>query len=364
MKIPIITLHFSINYGGALQAYAHCEAIRKVGHEPVLLDYCPAAYNLCYSPWKNWGLRSQLPLSRMYNRTLYALKYRKFKEFKRQYFPCSIKINSREELRAYVKANFDRIIVGSDQVWNTNYVIQRPECTYFLDFLKPEDGIRKFSFASCFGAKTQLPELESKLPHLLSEFEEVAVRNRFSAEMYTAYTGREAKVVSDPSALSDFSGLGNKRLLADDYLLVYGNNMEPTAELYERAKKVEGVNGIRILVLGGGRIKLRKQDVSKSYASPNDWVSAFKHARFLVTNSFHATQFAQKFKLPFVAYEDGELVHRLYSSLLEVGLADRLVGWQDPRSFNLDDVVDFSQSAKVMLSRYHESMAVLERYCS
>ena len=41
MKIGILTLHYAINQGAVLQAYALQEAVRKLGHDVEFIDYRP-----------------------------------------------------------------------------------------------------------------------------------------------------------------------------------------------------------------------------------------------------------------------------------------------------------------------------------
>ena len=41
MNVLITTMHRGYNYGSALQTYALSEAVRSIGHRPLLLDYTP-----------------------------------------------------------------------------------------------------------------------------------------------------------------------------------------------------------------------------------------------------------------------------------------------------------------------------------
>ena len=41
MRIGIVTHQLLNNYGGILQAYALQESLRKLGHEPITIDYLP-----------------------------------------------------------------------------------------------------------------------------------------------------------------------------------------------------------------------------------------------------------------------------------------------------------------------------------
>lgn len=46
MKILIVTMHRGNNYGSALQVYALSEALKNLGHFPLILDYIPKRINL------------------------------------------------------------------------------------------------------------------------------------------------------------------------------------------------------------------------------------------------------------------------------------------------------------------------------
>lgn len=41
MKIGLLTVHCSVNYGASLQAYALSEYLKKLGHDVTVIDYRP-----------------------------------------------------------------------------------------------------------------------------------------------------------------------------------------------------------------------------------------------------------------------------------------------------------------------------------
>ena len=49
MKIAVLTLRLHTNYGGILQAYALMQALKKLGHEPYLINNQPFKYRTWYS---------------------------------------------------------------------------------------------------------------------------------------------------------------------------------------------------------------------------------------------------------------------------------------------------------------------------
>lgn len=329
MQIPILTLHFSVNYGAVLQTYATCEAIRSLGHDPIVLDYTPPAYRTIYSPFRHWGFRQPDRWNRMRNQAVYVQKFLRLHRFQSRWLPLSPRLANRAAVRRYLLDNFDRVVVGSDQVWNTRFLRHAPETTYFLDFLRSDDPLRRHSFSSCFGSCMQLPDLEPTIRSSLRLFDSISVRNGFSANMVRSYAEREPEIVCDPTVLSDFTDIAGPSPTPEPYLLVYGVNMEPAARLYAVAKPVAQKHGLRIVVLGGGKICTRPGDMSMEVAPPEQWLAAFRHATCVVTNSFHGLHFAMKYHKPFFAFGGGESARRLTDLLASRGMLDRIASWHE-----------------------------------
>jgi len=137
MKIGIITQPLRTNYGGLLQAYALQTVLERMGHQVSILDV----------PYKKRLFLWKMPLvlaKRLILKYLLGRKLVVFAEFiyNKQIFTVSqytrlfiSKYLHRIEISNFNKldnANFDALVVGSDQVWRPRYNDDIYKC--FLDF--------------------------------------------------------------------------------------------------------------------------------------------------------------------------------------------------------------------------------------
>lgn len=153
MKIGIITQPLRTNYGGLLQAYALQTVLERMGHQVSILDV----------PYKKRLFLWKMPLvlaKRLILKYLLGRKLVVFAEFiyNKQIFTVSqytrlfiSKYLHRIEISNFNKldnANFDALVVGSDQVWRPRYNDDIYKC--FLDFAQSW-RVKRLSYAASFG---------------------------------------------------------------------------------------------------------------------------------------------------------------------------------------------------------------------
>lgn len=122
IRTATLTFHASHNYGSMLQAYALQRVLKKnidVENEIINLR-TPIQKSIYPNPMKiQCSLRGlvsficRIPILGGLNR-----KFNMFEDFLRHELVLSQEFHSRDEVANYVK-NFDCLIAGSDQIWNT-----------------------------------------------------------------------------------------------------------------------------------------------------------------------------------------------------------------------------------------------------
>jgi hypothetical protein len=211
-------------------------------------------------------------------------------------------------------------VVGSDQVWNLNFFGEH-QFRYFLDFVDNPD-CKKISYGACFGALNQPEDLLSRTIPLLKGFRFLSVRNRMSANLVNSLCGITPQVVLDPSAIYDYEEFLNQSKTQQDYIFAYflsHKNMELGVEILQNA--AERLK-LPALVLGDYTYPDKKLSLDRS-AGPIEWLKAIYNSSFVITNSFHGTIFAVKFKKPFIAW-GGHRPQRIKDFLSLCGLEHRL----------------------------------------
>jgi len=330
MRIAVLTFHYCYNYGALLQAYATRRVLERFGHEVCFPDYVPPYFRQFVSSareWKrNWGLRSGrfwsgLPIT-LRLKIEVAHRRKAFDRFRQEHLP-RVSYASKDALAADVDS-FGAFWVGSDQVWNMNWM-ESFDGFYFLDFIAEKSSCRRIGYAPCFGRKDQPPELLKRSLPLIQKFDMIGSRNDVTRDLVQERTGKSVEMVCDPTLLWDFSEFVQKQS-SGDYILLYSldKRLLPLGvELADFYKKHYNLKIIQLLA--ESPVSSSQVDERAYGADPADWVSLLYNAKFIVTDSFHACLFALKFNKKFVAYSSGWRKMRLADILAKAGMSERLV---------------------------------------
>lgn len=303
-KVGTLTFNRAINYGAILQALALKEKLGTYA-ETEIINY-----------------------AQPYIESVYSYKDNKIKEFIRSMFfgkrdekfhkiINEISSEKRYEKSDLGQVNYEKIIVGSDQVWNYG-------CTENDEsFLLPNIETKKYSYAASFGV-SRLPEKQVEFfREQLSKFRYISVREKTGQNICKEQLGLAAEVVLDPTLLltkEEWRELLNIQSNNKKYILFYafGSNKN----LLATAKRLSKLTGLPIY-----NISVRVNDffgnkVIKS-AGPKDWVELFYNAAFVVTDSFHATAFSINFNKPFYSFSYNKRGSRITDLLNMLGLQER-----------------------------------------
>ena len=199
MKVGILTFHFAYNYGAVLQAWGLQQAVESLGHEVCIINYVPNYMKHRISTFRGWGIRSGSKFLTTFCHRLRESKRRKsFCNFTHEYFRLSKRLLTKNAMQEFCEG-LDAVIVGSDQVWNLNWLSQFDD-TYFLGFLE-ETKPRKIAYGACFGQIDQPERHLAKACRLIKHFDCVGVRNQFGRHIL-AKNGIKAETIVDPGVPS------------------------------------------------------------------------------------------------------------------------------------------------------------------
>lgn len=363
MKIKTITCHDVYNYGASLQAYALQKYLITLGHESEIIDYKPDYLRNHYRFWyvpKN---------SRYYNKTKHSKLFKfilccyfapkrfatyprkiKFDAFKKKYLCLSKRYDSYNELlRSQPEA--DVYLAGSDQIWNTT-LPNGKDPSFFLQF--GNKHTKRISYAASFA----IPKIDDndkvQIQQWLKIFDAISVRERTGIDILNTL-GLEGIEVLDPVFLISerewMRFAGKKRIIKYNYLLIYDlylNDNRLHTEAIRLAKKMK----LKVVAVDGV-MKCPYADKNVSNAGPNEFVNLIQNAKFVITNSFHATSFSIIFKKPFKVFYKYENISRMSDLLNKLGLAECL------NSENSDFTYNWSQVELIMQPMINTSKSFL-----
>lgn len=195
---------------------------------------------------------------------------------------------------------YDYYSIGSDQVWNAEWFDEYPyrKDNFLLSFVAPE---KRICMAPSFGISL-LPE--KWVPFFrgqLSKFPKLAVREQSGADLIRELTGREAKVVIDPTLMLEASRWAEiaespKKIdISQPFILTYflGNQTDRNRKQISLLAKKNNYAVINVM-----DSSMRKTDIG-----PSEFLYLIKNARTIMTDSFHACVFSFLFGRPFVVYK-------------------------------------------------------------
>lgn len=324
MRIGIITQPLWENYGGILQNYALQQVLKKIGHNPITLDFIPGftGYKGIY-----WVIRRfvnyllfRLPDLKSVTE-IYAPKRMNIKinSFIEKYIDCTPTFWNGFSSSLLRRFGLDAIIVGSDQVWRPAYNMRLD--SMFLDFTMGHDIIR-ISYAASFGA-TELeysPSEEKRIRRLLKQFDAVSVRES-SGVVLVDKLGARSENVLDPTLLLGKEGF--EKILPSNSKCEYLG-----AYILDRYEKEDAF--LKIFEKRSGCVGLKKFSAGEDGMGPEEWINAIRSSKFFITDSYHGTIFCLLFHVPFLTLINSKRgADRFWSLLQPIGLENRLVSSLD-----------------------------------
>lgn len=337
MKIGILTQPPHINYGGVIQNWALQQVLKRMGHEPILIN---RAYGTPYSTFCSIQIRASISAfihryflgnTRHFIRNPFKKGFTFFyplccdKKFVNQKIKKTKQLFSDKDLLQYVnKEDLDAYIVGSDQVWREEY--SPSILNYFLSFLSGDSTSLRIAYAASFGKSAKYIS-KDKMPRcreLLHRFDAVSVREYEGLEILKRdFDYHKGVKVLDPTLLlsaddyrrqiSDKDFLGKTRPHVAAYIL--DESEDKSAILAEVASQLE----LPVKTFSG-------EFRGEKMLSVSQWLAEFEGANFVVTDSFHGCVFSIIFHKPFVAIANKDRgIDRFVSLLRDAGLEDRLV---------------------------------------
>lgn len=334
MRIGILTLSLHTNYGGILQNYALQQMLQSMGY-----DSCTIRRE-CRLGKKRRILNFFIAIVR------FLLRKKKetnligmyTDEFINNYITATQKIYTTRKLKKNA-AQFDALIVGSDQVWRPKY---SPCITnYFFDFIDKSSTLKCLVYGASFGVDhwEYNKKQSRKCISLCSQIEHISVREDSAVSLCQQYFGKTPIHVLDPTLLLDkkeYISLVNKEGIAcsNGNLMVYILDEDSAkSQIVDYVASSLGLIPFSTMPHGKSQAECIEQRI---YPPVTHWLRGFMDAEFIVTDSYHGIVFSIIFNKPFIAIGNESRGLTRFTSLLKlVGLSNRLIFRKDQLSDSL-----------------------------
>lgn len=351
-KVGILTFHFSDNYGAVLQCYA----LRKVINE--MSNYQAEVIN--FNPGRKEGWYTEKKLQQRY-----IEKLEKYKQFNK--YENGIDSPIFYDIKEINQEEYDGFVVGSDQVWNTSFSFFNS--AYLLDFVK--ENKKRIAYAASVGVAVESPRLKKELfEEWIPKFDYLSVREKTHQEFIQSYTDKNVETVLDPTLLltkKEYDELiesTEEKKDVDkegDYIFFYYLKHDDTTPLAcSFVNMLSRKYNLKIVhfYVEMPEQTFKNENRSFYFEGPKDFIWYIKHAKIVVTNSFHGTVFSILYHKPFYTYIVKSMEARVLDLLEELKLTDRLIYGYKPLQ-DVSFLVDYSVADDILESKRKKSKKFL-----
>ena len=343
IKIDVITLHAVQNYGSVLQALATQEILKQHGCDVTIIDYVreDVRYENLVKKWSGGNPIKALAIIPT------ILRWKNvFQSFAKKYLDLSENTYTTEDDFESYPLDADAYCTGSDQVWNSKWNNGILPCLY-LSFV-PNDKY-KFAFSASFGQSKLSTEEINKTKPYLEQYNRISVReSEAKVILDEQYNIKNSVHLVDPTLCvsGDFwRKYETPRKIKDDYILIY--NLNRSKEFDRYAVELSKRTGLKLVRFCTRYDQFYRPGKSMLVPEVFDFISLIDNAKFVLTDSFHATAFSLNLHTEPICVYPKEFGGRLESILRQTNTTQRHIdNYEDFDVVNR--AVDFKQVDEIL----------------
>ena len=284
-----------------LQAYALQELIKNSGHEVWIVDYRPSYMKRsrpCLKRWMFTHGRALSTIKRYFKITRKEQKsYDKYEDFIQSYMNLTNVCHTDIDL-SRACCNFDYIILGSDQIWNSKFNGNDP--VWFGNI--PNFKGKYILYAVSSGNKKINGKFKNLLLQNIQKYSAMSVRESdLIMEISEIIPDTiDVPVVLDPSLMvnPEIWKKWQKPVRTDKYVMTYQARQDENVFRIAKELANQISHGCKIISVDFWENSFRK-GIENAIISPAEFVSLINNAQCVVTTSFHGTAFSIICHTPF-----------------------------------------------------------------
>ena len=358
-KIGIVTVT-NHNFGSILQTFALQIVVRKMGYDTEIIKYHePKSKKIFRLRNKEYAVSRLKMLFKYFIMTLrfrkgrnkLKLRFTTFKKFVDKELFFSKACTNKKEL-TNISKSYGTILLGSDQVWHPMNLYMD---FFTLSFVPAE--VNKVAYAPSFGVSSLPKSHRKSYKKFISRFNYLSCREESGVKLIKRLTGKNAQWVCDPTILLSSTDwlpyLSDKVKFESKYVFCYFIGDNPSQRLI--VKQFASERGLKVIGLLHIDEYIPNDESYTDYApydiGPSEFLYLIKNAKYVMTDSFHATVFSLLFHNNFYTFNRFEnrrgkpTTSRIDSLLTIVNLSDRKVPNQPSMDYfnqvqkiNFDDI--------------------------
>ena len=358
MKIAIITFHASFNYGSMLQAWALQTYLERLGHSAMIVNYRSKVQRLIYhKPIDFHNVENALSSCKRllaFHQSIRPLlrKWHAFDDFMRCEMHLTREFYALREVQRDDWSDFDLLICGSDQIWNTGASDSNE--TYFGNWFPK----RKIAYAVSFGPWLEKVNWKAVVP-LLKGFSALGFREKKGMDKILHFLPDlkwkiPIDVVCDPTLLLKASAyhkfIAQDSLVKGDYVFFYTAPFVGEEQLSIAAEIGKRLNCQVITDKPYYPKDIRPYGIRQYLPTgPSEFLNLIQHAKFVVGGSFHLLVFSLLLHKDFLCI-DGDRDVRTNNLLKRVGLENRTVSLLRGHAIKVEPIIKWKDVDEKILA--------------
>lgn len=285
-KIGIMSMQRINNYGSFLQAYGLKNIIINLGYDVEFVDFNIEKSIIQEEKISIFDkIKRNSNIFAFINKKVYLKKTNRL--FENIYWP-EIGVKSRN----YNPDNIDELVIGSDEVFNC---LQGLPVGYSRElFGKNYESIPVISYAACFGHTTynglKKYSIDKEVAKMLNRFKAISVRDENSFINIKKLINKIPSLNLDPVLIYNYENVIIDTVKINNYILLYAYTGRLTSYEEKIIKNFAKEKGKKIISLGFYQ-KIADYNL---IVHPFEILAYFKHADFIITDTFHGSIFSIK----------------------------------------------------------------------
>ena len=346
MNVKILSMQRVVNYGSFMQAYALKKVVETAGHTVAFCDFnAGAARHLGVKVKKVTIWHKIFNLRKLLFKPNSYLAYRHFRQ---QLCQCYTQ-HAWPALGITAEKNLDYsgdlMIIGSDEVFNytQNHAFGYVPALFGLGVTTSSIISYAASAGYANASDVESDGMQDEMIKGFAQFDAIGVRDQNTFELASRYAKQAVHYTIDPTLLVDFSQETPDAHIPPNYLLVYayGGRIDAAIDVKKITEYAKSKN-LRVISVGFYNDWCDENMVVK----PFDLLAVFKHASYVITDTFHGTIFSIKYCKPFVSIIQGENKWGSNASkvgflLKQLNLSPRIINNSDNLASDLETPIDY-----------------------
>lgn len=349
MKVGLLSMQKVINYGSYLQSYALKSILENLGHSVRFVDIRKGEV-VSNKPQKN---TRRLLDKHLFSRIHHELFRRMRKAaFEKRFFP-QIGISN-----PISEAECDRIVIGSDEVFNCC----QDSAWGFSTQLLGDTKVPAISYAASCGHTTYdrlcQTGLDGKAVDALSKLEAVSVRDQNTADFVENCIGVVPQQHLDPVLIYDWESCIGKGKRFRNYILVYAYDNRINSEAEIAAIRAFAKKHKKKLISFGVYQRWCDRNV---FCSPFELISYFDQADYVITDTFHGSIIAIKRNKKFATIVRTSNQNKLTDLLTRFALENREIKNPEDLDTVLPNDIDYDSVNRIIAAETQKSKEYLSQ---